>query len=163
MPRTPDRTPGVSDEEGVVLESSVLSSDQGEMRYDGSRFSFYDSVGEYDPRSGGGISEAQHKALRHLIHLVDTGGPWDGFSTSPYWESKSGTGPWNHGGIWWESSSKSKKIVEKTINRNSNKTPSTIVWVAYDTDGSTALVTATDTYAYSGGAVNPDSVTRTFS
>lgn len=163
MPRTPDRSPGVSDEEGVILETTASATQQGEIRYDGSSFSFYDGVGEYDPRTGGGgISAAQHKVLRQLIHLAEHGGPWDAFSTAPYWEPKSGSGPWDYGYTWWESSSKTNKIVEKTINRDSSIRPTTIVWVVYDTDGSTALVTATDTYAYSGSLFKPTSITRTF-
>lgn len=58
MVRTKDRNPGVSDEEGVVLEGSVAASEVGEMRYDGTRFSFYDTIGEYDPRSGGSFPSA---------------------------------------------------------------------------------------------------------
>lgn len=107
--------------------------------------------------------EGLHKTLRHLVHLAEEGGPWDGFSAAPYQEFKTGSGPWDYGYIWWESSSKVNKIIEKTISYNANVTPSTIVWVVYDVDGSTALVTATDTYAYTGGALKPDSVTRTFS
>lgn len=53
MPKTPDRAPGVSDEEGTIYEATQLATSVGEVRYDGSRFSMYDSVGEFDPRAGG--------------------------------------------------------------------------------------------------------------
>lgn len=60
MPRTPDRTPGVSIEEGVDFEESPdgLADTEGKQRYAGGRFSFYDSLGEYDPRSGGSFPPA---------------------------------------------------------------------------------------------------------
>jgi hypothetical protein len=107
------------------------------------------------------LTADQHKTLRQLIHFLDDG-PGDGFSTNPYFEPKNGAGPWNYGGVWWESSLKLKKLAEKTVNRNANKTPSTVIWMVYAADGS-LLITATDTYAYTGGSITPDSVTRSFS
>lgn len=71
MPKTPDRHPdsGAEDQEGVVYRDvGSLSVAEGEVRYNGGRFSFYDSTGEYDPRSGSGISEAQHETLDTLVH-----------------------------------------------------------------------------------------------
>lgn len=54
MARTPDRFPGVRKDEGIDLSDNALAAADGEMRYNnaGGRFSFYDSIGEYDPRSG---------------------------------------------------------------------------------------------------------------
>ena len=52
MPRTPDRVPGTSDEEATIYESTSTSTVEGEVRYEGTRFSMYDSIGEFDPRSG---------------------------------------------------------------------------------------------------------------
>lgn len=53
MPRTPDRTPGVSDEESIVFEATVPASQAGEQRYDGTKFSMVDAIGEFDPRGLG--------------------------------------------------------------------------------------------------------------
>ncbi len=54
MPKTPDRTPGVSKEEGTrYTDEGTLSTQEGEVRYTGGRFSLFDALGEYDPRSGG--------------------------------------------------------------------------------------------------------------
>lgn len=151
MPKTPDRRPGVSDEEGVNFENSPdgLASSQGQLRYSGGRFSFYDSAGEYNPRSGGGISEAQHKILRQLIHFIDEG-PAEGFASGAY---KEVTGqPFPTSVIWWESSSKAKKIVEKTITYGTSpKVVTSIVWKMYDTDGTSVLATVTDAITYSSG------------
>ena len=52
-PKTPDRSPGVSDEEGVDFETTGLASAGGQLRYTGTRFSMFDNVGEFDPRLGG--------------------------------------------------------------------------------------------------------------
>ena len=50
---TPDRTPGVADEEGIILEDTVVPTVEGEIRYQGGQFRFFDNQGEYDPRTGG--------------------------------------------------------------------------------------------------------------
>jgi len=145
MPQTPDRRPGPLEEEGAYFEPvAVLAAVPGEFRYlSAGRWSFFDGVGEYDPRTGGGgISEAQHKTLRQLIHFIDDG-PAEGFASGAYKETLP-VGPFPT-----ESSAKAKKIVELTITRNANKTPATEVWEMYDIDGSTVLATVTDTISYS--------------
>lgn len=53
MPKTPDRSPGPLDEEAIYFESTSEATTVGEVRYTGSYFSFYDSDGEYDPRTSG--------------------------------------------------------------------------------------------------------------
>jgi hypothetical protein len=98
---------------------------------------------------GGGITEAQHKVLRHLIHFIEDG-PAEGFASGAYEETLPAADPFPTSIIWWESSSKLKKIVEETVTYNSNKTINTDQWKVYDTDGSTVLATVTDTFAYSG-------------
>jgi len=50
MPRTPDRAPGPSDEEATIYESTTAATQPGEVRFDGSRFSFRDTVAAFDPR-----------------------------------------------------------------------------------------------------------------
>lgn len=151
MPQTPDRRPGVSDEEGLNLESTGIATGAGQVRYTGTRFSLFDGVGEFDPRTGGsGITETQHKALRQLIHLADGGGPFEGFASGAYMELLPAADPFPTSAIWWESAAKLKKIVEQTVTYNPNKTIATEQWKAYDTDGSTVLATVTDTIAYSG-------------
>jgi hypothetical protein len=148
MAKTPDRSPGVSDEEGIILSNEgVLATVVGEIRYNGSRFSLKDVTGEYDPRSGGGgISEVQHNALRQLIHFINDG-PTDGFASGSFKESEAVVFPTYE--IWWESSSKLKKIVSLDTTWTGPKITGE-VWKIYDTDGSTVLVTVTDAIAYSG-------------
>lgn len=113
-----------------------------------------------DNMTGGGITATQHKTLRQLIHLADIGGPYEGFASGAYRETLPANDPFPTSIIWWESSSKLKKIVEKNISYASGKsTPTPITYKVYDTDGSTILATVTDNIAYSG--INELSRTRT--
>ena len=148
MALTPDRKPGVGDQEGLDFEvASTLATAAGEVRYNSGRFSFYDSLGEYDPRSGSGISAAQHKALRDLIHFIDDG-PADGFTSGSYKETAY-SGAFPTGEIWYEDATKAKKIVQLAL-LYTGVLPTTETWTVYDTDGATPLVTLTDSVTYSG-------------
>jgi hypothetical protein len=112
--------------------------------------------------TAGGITATQHAALRQLVHLADgVGGPFEEFLSGAYREILPAASPFPTSITWWESAAKLKKIVEKTTTLNANKTPSTIEWKAYDTDGSTVLATVTDTITYS--SVFELSRTRTIS
>lgn len=97
--------------------------------------------------SSGGITEAQHKALRQLIHFIDEG-PAESFASGAYKETTP-TGPFPTSEIWWESSSKLKKIVSLDTTW-SGAVITQEVWKIYDTDGSTVLATVTDAVSYSG-------------
>lgn len=99
--------------------------------------------------TGSGITANQHKALRHLIHFINEG-PADGFATGAYKEILPVNDPFPISIIWYESPAKTEKIVEKTYTYNSNKTPATIEWKMYDTDGITVVATVTDNINYSG-------------
>ena len=95
-----------------------------------------------------GITAAQHKVLRQLIHFINEG-PAEGFVSGAYKETLPSAAIFPTSIIWWESSSKLKKIVERTLTwTGPNLTTS--VWEVYDTDGSTVLATITDTISYSG-------------
>ena len=147
---TPDRSPGVSLEEGQIYEDQAVDpSADGEVRYSGGDFKMQDQFGIFNPRAGGGISEPQHNALRVLIHLADgVGGPMEDFASGAYRETTPTTA-FPTSVIWWESAAKLKKIVEKTITYT-GAFPTTIKWESYDTDGSTVLATVTDSISYSG-------------
>jgi len=94
----------------------------------------------------GGLTEGAHKILRQLIHFIDDG-PAEGFASGAYREMAGTVFPTSI--IWWESSSKSKKIVEKNITWT-GVNPTTIEWKVYDTDGTTVLATVSDSISYSG-------------
>lgn len=162
MPRTPDRFPGDREEELVYLVPGASAPTQnGEFTYvTGVGFRFYEE-GSVKGLTGSGISDATHKTLRQLIHLADNDGPMEGFTSGAYEETTPAGDPFPTSKIWWTSSAKTAKIVEETISWNANKTVNTDEWKAYDTDGSTVLVTMTDTYDYSGGNFLTPKRTRT--
>ena len=76
MPATPDRRPGPLEEEEeirFITDPGASPSAAGSMTYDPgvAEFKMQDGVGVFNPRSGGGISEAQHEALDTLVHSLD--------------------------------------------------------------------------------------------
>jgi hypothetical protein len=148
---TPDRFPGPLSEEEIQLEE--LDTDPtlvGAIRNVLGEIKAKDDLGVFNIRSGG--AAGAHESLRQLIHLADgVGGPFEGFTSGAYREITPTATPYPTAVIWWESSSKLKKIVEKTITwGTSPKVPTQVKWKAYDTDGSTVLVTVTDTITHSG-------------
>lgn len=148
MGQTPDRRPGPSDEEGIYLEQgAVVPTVNGEFRYvAGVGFRFYEE-GSEKGLTGSGISEAQHRTLRQLIHFIEDG-PAEGFASGAYKETTP-AGPFPTLEVWYEDVSKAKKIVSlATTWSGVNITQE--VWDIYDTDGSTSLVTITDAVSYSG-------------
>lgn len=139
----------------LLVNDGETADVAGKIVYDGTDFSFRDSAGTFDPR----FSIPDHKAARDLIHFIDSG-PADGFDSGSYLEILPSGDPFPTSEIWYVDNTKANKIVELTTSYNANKTVSTEVWKMYDNDGSTVLVTLTDTYAYSGVFVT--SVTRTW-
>lgn len=95
------------------------------------------------------LSLDNHKSARQLIHFIGQG-PAEGFASGAYRENLPLADPFPTAIVWWESSEKLKKIVEKLITYNGNKTPQITQWKMYDIDGSTVVSTVTDTHTYSG-------------
>ncbi len=102
-----------------------------------------------NPGGTGFLTRNEHRNVRQLIHFISQG-PAEGFATGAYRETLPAANPFPTSIIWWESSAKLKKIVEKTLTYNSNRTPSVTTWKMYDTDGTTIVTTVTDTHSYSG-------------
>jgi hypothetical protein len=152
VPRTPDRRPGSLEEEAILFETSdtTAPSTEGEFRYvQGVGFQYFEGGAlKTLSTSGSGLTEAAHKSVRQLIHFIEEG-PAEGFASGAYKEV-SGS-PFPTSVVWWTSSAKTAKIVEKTITRNANKTPSSIEWKVYATDGTTVLATVTDAITYASG------------
>jgi hypothetical protein len=99
----------------------------------------------------GNLTAETHKYVRQLIHLADgVGGPFEGFSTGAYRETLPTSSVFPTSVIWYNDFTKAKKIVEKTIAYNTNKTVSLVSWQVYDLDGFTVLATVSDTPAYTG-------------
>lgn len=93
---------------------------------------------------------ADHAALRELVHLAKDGGPFEGFASGAYREILPAADPFPTQVIWWTSAAKTAKILEHELAYNPNKTIATSTWRVYAVDGTTVLVTSTDTMTYSG-------------
>lgn len=97
---------------------------------------------------GAGLTANQHKALRQLIHFIDEG-PAEDFATNAYKVTGYTSTIFPNSEIWYEDNTLAQKIVEKATTY-SGILVATEQWKMYDTDGTTVLVTVTDTYTYSG-------------
>ncbi len=93
-----------------------------------------------------GVSVAEHKSLRQLVHLADRG-PFEGFLSNAYREIISSPFPTSI--IWYVDNTKTQKIVEKNITYN-GCLPQIILWKAYDTDGVSVVSTVSDYIGYNG-------------
>jgi len=144
VPLTPDRSPGVSDEEGVNLESAAAPTANGQLRYvAGIGFRFFEE-GVEKGLTGTGLSEAQHKTLLQLIHFIDEG-PAEGFATGA---TKTVTGSVFPTQVLWKRADATKLVEKNTTWTGVN--PTAIEWKMYAADGTTVLVTVTDAISYSG-------------
>ena len=143
------------DVRGVFLQNDT-SDDETVLwtRDSSSRMTFIDSENTTpltltDLGTGGtGISETTHRTIRQLIHFIDEG-PAGGFASGAYREQLPSGSIFPTSVIWWESSSKLKKIVERTLTWTGVNV-TTSVWEIYDTDGSSVLATVSDSISYTG-------------
>jgi hypothetical protein len=98
------------------------------------------------PGGGGGISEADHKILRQLIHFIDNG-PAEGFASAAY-RTVTGT-VFPTAIIWYDKATAGKvKIVEKLISWT-GVNPTTIAWKVYDA-AEALIATVSDAVSYTG-------------
>jgi hypothetical protein len=126
MPLTPDRTPGPAVEEELQLED--LGQDPsvvGGITNNAGAIKAKDSVGIFDIRSGGGLSEAQHEVLDTFVH---------GLAEDAYIEITRSAGKVSNVTAW-ETSSKLKKLREVDITRTGGRV-SQLVAKLYDSGGS---------------------------
>lgn len=134
VPRLKDATGRYTLSSGVTIDNSDNIVTPGTITSNGSLL----------------LSEDAHAALRQLIHFIDSG-PAEGFVSGAFHETLPTGRPFPTSYIWWESASKLQKIVELTLTRSQGGgKPLTEEWKMYDTDGTTVLVTVTDTITYSG-------------
>jgi hypothetical protein len=132
----------------LELEEDTTPVAVGQVRLVGGAFKAMDSAGVFDLRSGSGLSEAAHKALRQLIHFIDDG-PGHGFASGAFKETVGGVFPTAETWFVVGSTPPAGKIVELLTTWASAKITQEI-WRIYDTDGSTVLATVTDAITYSG-------------
>lgn len=98
--------------------------------------------------STGGTGATGPEDLRRLTFWAEQGGPFETFTT-PYRENVlDGVFPLKS--TWYVDGTKAAKIVEEEVTYNPNRTIDTDTWRLYASDGSTVLLTAVDTIAYSG-------------
>lgn len=107
----------------------------------------------------GALTPSDHEILRQAIHFLEEG-PGDGFATGAFKEILPLGSPFPLSIIWYFDSTKTKKIVEKLITRNSDQFPTDITVNIYDTDGITIAHSITDNITYTNTAFE-SSRTRT--
>jgi hypothetical protein len=137
---------------GLVFDTPTVADETTVISRDGDDMTFKD-VNNPTPVTltellvgTGGLTVEAHKALRQLIHFINDG-PAEGFASGAYKETTGTVFP--TAVVWWESSAKLKKIVERLVTWTGAKATQD-QWKMYDTDGSTVLITVTDTITYSG-------------
>ena len=153
MPTTPDRRPGPleEDEEIRLIENADAPSRAGAFNFDGASFVMRDSIGAFNPRSGGGISEEQHTNLDTLTHGIDQ---------TSYDEITRVDGKVTHIAIW-DSPLKNVLIREDTFTRSGRFGRVTqCVTKQYDRNTGALKETLTEVFARSGRSVISISRTR---
>lgn len=145
--RTPQEFPGPQLEDKTIYydQYGTLPSEKGSVVYSDGYFYFRDGYEIYTP-----LSARKHENLRQLIHFIDDG-PTQSFSNGSFREILPLGDPFPTQVVWWESSSKIRKILETNITRNANKMPYIIEWVLFDSDGTTILESVTDNITYING------------
>ena len=88
-----------------------------------------------------------HETMQQLIHLADSDGPRGSqWATGLYKET--GPFPFPTASIWWTDSSRTKKIADSLLTRNSMQLVTLEKWRAYGSDGTTVVESFTDTITY---------------
>lgn len=104
------------------------------------------SLSDLAATAGGGITAADHKTLRQLIHFINDG-PAEGFATGAYREITGGVFPTDIS--WYTATDKVDKLIDLTLTYSGiNITGER--WRMYDADGSTVIATVSDSVSYSG-------------
>lgn len=148
-----DPNADVADVRGLVIQNDSSTDTNVQVTRNGSNDLVLTdpNAGSYTlsqlSTGGSGITAAQHKTLRQLIHFIEEG-PAEGFASGAY-KTVSYSGIFPTSEIWYEDNTLAKKIVEVTTTY-SGILVSTEEWKMYDTDGTTVLATITDSYTYSG-------------
>ena len=134
MPATPDRHPGVSDDEGVNLEPASAPVANGQVRYvAGVGFRFFEE-GVETGLTGTGLSEAQHEALDTITHDI---------SETCYLELTRNTQGRVTVVSYWDSPAKTKKVRETVLTRNGAGRVTQDATTQYDAAGVVKMVLTT--------------------
>jgi len=143
LPATPNREHGeMLLPDGLIFEPTATPPTvAGGVRFNGTSFEFKDTAGTYDPRSGSGLSEAQHTALDTLTHEIAENSDTVVTRSSGQVVSV----------VVWTDSGHTQKIRETLITRSSGQV-SVVVTKQYDGAGA-LLNTYTKTITRSSGQV----------
>jgi hypothetical protein len=98
-----------------------------------------------------GLTESQHRSLRHLVHFTDTNSPGDGFGSGPYKSQVnyvSNVFPSDE--TWYTTTAMTNRICRWEATYNGNKTLATETWIVYQEDGSSPAARADDAIAHDG-------------
>lgn len=136
---------------GLVFDTDTVADDSTVITRDGDDLTFKDTNNPTpttltELKAGtGGLTVEGHRILRQLIHFINDG-PAEGFTSGAYKEVTGTIFPTAI--VWWDSSSKLKKIVERLLTW-SGALVTQDQWKVYDADGN-LVATVTDAINYSG-------------
>jgi len=146
---TPDRFPGPQEEEELIVTSQDADPEiAGAIRYVSGAFRAKDATGVFGLRSGGGISESEHLALDQLAHNLD----------ESHFEEYIYSGTIISKVIYWETSSKLKKIREEEYVYSGNKV-SSVTTIQFNSSG-VEVERLVETYSYTGSKITGITVNR---
>lgn len=149
MPRTPDRYPGVREEDEVRFdEVQADPPDAGSVRYVNGYLRARDSEGVFGLRGGGGITEEQHRQLDQLVHNL----------AEDYYEEYTRTGNKVTNITVWTDSGKTQKIREEQYTYSGNLVTE-VVTIQYDGSGA-EFERLTETYTYTANKVTSVTAVR---
>jgi hypothetical protein len=150
VPLTPDRHPGVLDEDEAIQlgPQAVAPSVNGELRYvTGVGFRFFEE-GVNKGLTGTGITEGQHENLDTLTHwIAETGYEENTYSGSNLTNTTT-----------WTSAAKLIKVREEQLTYSGNKVQQ-IVSIQYDAAG-VETYRVTEVMTYSGNKITSIARTR---
>lgn len=116
MPNTPDRFPGpLQESEEVLLTEQPTGTSPtapGGFLYADGAFKMKDASGDFNPRSGGGITEAQHEVLDSLVHWI----------SETHFQEIVRSGGRVSSVVQWTDAGKTVKIREMIVTRVAGKT-----------------------------------------
>jgi hypothetical protein len=146
MGQTPDREPGESDDEGIVLETWTAGNDPsaaGGIRYVVDAFRLRDALGVYDPRRDS-LNEQLLEVAPNRVGMIYTPTYTGGKVTQERWVQ----------------TSNSFEIKRITYTYSGDLASTAQIKVFSITDGTTVVAQKTITYSYSGFQVTGFTVTR---
>lgn len=148
-PSLPDHRPFTDDPYTDILDALDILNNAFGSRYYGISYlnDGYTITNTIKQLANNTVGISTHPGLRDLIHFIDEG-PANGFTSGAYKEVLPAADPFPTSIIWYKDNTKTSKIVEKILVRDSNQMPATITWNMYDENGTNISHSITDTISY---------------